>query len=65
MRGDVVTITFATTRHDHAGGESYRAMTVRVVLPTAGARSLAELLFDFLRARGFDPAPRPADARVQ
>jgi len=64
-RADITTITFATTRHDHICGVAQRVVVLRLVLPAMRARNMAQLLFDFLRSHGFDPAPRPADTLVQ
>ena len=64
-RAEITTITFATNRHDHIRGVAERVVVLRLVLPAMRARNMAQLLFDFLRSHGFDPAPRPADTLVQ
>jgi hypothetical protein len=35
------------------------------VLPTTSAQVLALELYDFLKSRGLDPAPRPEGTQVQ
>jgi hypothetical protein len=72
LRSGMVTTTFAASHFDHShlpsgvgAPPTPQIVVVRLALPVSGARGLAMGLFDFLKQRGFDPAPKPDDQLVQ
>jgi hypothetical protein len=60
-------IAFEASRVDHAvsPGPVTRVIVARVVLPAAGARTLAVGLFDFLKKMGLDPGQIVPSVSVQ
>ena len=60
-------IAFEASRVDHAatGGPAGRFIVARIVLPAAGARTLAVGLFDFLKQMGLDPGQVTPSVSVQ
>jgi len=60
-------IAFEASRVDHAvsSGPVGRFIVARVVLPAAGARTLAVGLFDFLKKMGLDPGQVAPSVSVQ
>lgn len=58
-----LSITFASNRVNHVGqpGPINRVVMARVVMPVAAAQRLALSLYDFLKQRGLDPMPAPAN----
>lgn len=59
----VLTIVFTSFRFDLSTAPSAQKRVVvgRLVMPIAGAQSLAVGLFDYLKKSGLDPAPTPSD----
>ena len=60
-------VTFVSTRvnHETYPGPINRVVNLRLVMSTLGAQEMAVELYDFLKANGLDPAPRPASSKMQ
>ncbi len=67
LHNGVVMVTLTSTHIDHhtTPGPITRQVVARIVLPVAGAQSLAAGLYNFLKQHGLDPVPRSPDDRVQ
>jgi hypothetical protein len=61
-----VSLTFAVVQHDHSQNpvKPYRKVCLRLVLPTAAVRAIAQLVGQATQA-GQATAPAPEKARVQ
>jgi hypothetical protein len=61
----VVHVTLVSVRAAHDSGKqtlpTSLVVAARLALPVAAAQALACTLYDFLKQRGFDPAPKAAD----
>jgi hypothetical protein len=67
LHNGVVMVTLTSTHIDHHvnPGPITRQVVARLVMPIAGAQSLAAGLYNFLKQHGLDPVPRAPDERVQ
>jgi hypothetical protein len=63
--GSNITITLATPRWSTVEKKFFHVVVGRLVMPVQGAQGLAAGLYDFLKARGLDPASTGAGTAVQ
>jgi hypothetical protein len=61
----VVSLTLVSRRANNAkpGLPAEMVVTGRLVMPVGGAQNLASGLYNFLKSRGLDPVPKPADPK--
>ncbi|MEQ8226741.1 MAG: hypothetical protein RIA64_01545 [Rhodospirillales bacterium] len=62
-----VHITFASARVDHSTrpGPVNRVVMARMVMPVPAAQSMVNMLYDFLKEMGVDPAAPPKGVNLQ
>jgi len=67
VHAGVVRITLASARVNHATnpGKISRVVIGHLVLPIPAAQSLAVGLYNFLKEKGYDPAPKAPSETVQ